>query len=604
MTESIGRQYETAIPSLSDTANIQEAFRIYHYGRPTTEFNPTNTEPTDLEPKSVAYYLNNFQDQINDINSTLSPTAYEKRGNLLVAGDEGPIVLELNPFYPTFFSQNGLVLTSDDGEDSGMKWQAPSITSTNFANLANKKIINSTVSSDGLKFDDSATLHTTTLRSPSQASSKTIFFPTSAAVMPGTSTTLVATDTTQTLTNKTITGPTISDANISNSTVDGGGDVVGTTATQTLTNKTLTSAVMTGGGAVVGTTATQTLTNKTINLEAASNTITGRLASTSGGTPAGVISQYAGSSAPAGYLLCQGQSESTTLYADLFNAIGYTYGGSGGSFNIPDLRTRIPVGRSNAVSLGTATISIASPAVVTDSNHGLSNGQVVYFTTTGTLPTNITANTRYFVRSAAANTFSISATQTGALINTSGTQSGTHTLFSANFDAMGQSSGLVSQTLSINEMPSHTHSQIPHNHTQDPHNHSATSNTAGSHSHDASTDIRGGHTHADSGSHNHESFNGVPVTRVPGVGDPNSQDRIISTISRQVTTSTTHTHSNQGSHSHEVTIDSGGSHSHTITVNNKTATNQETTAINQDTGGGLAHTNLQPYIVLNYIIKT
>ena len=310
MTESIGRQYETAVPSLSDTANIQEAFRIYHYGKPTTEFNPTNTEPSDLEPKSIAYYLNNFQDQINDITSILSPTAYEKRGNLVVAGDDGPIVLELNPEYPATFSENGLVLTSDDGEDSGMSWQAPSITSTNIANLSNKKFIDSTVWSDGLGFDDSTSQHTTTLKSPSQASDKTVFFPTSAAVMPGSSTTLVGTDTTQTLTNKTLTSPTISNATISSATIS---------------SATLSTSTVQSGGDIVGTTATQTLTNKTINLEPASNTITGVLPAANGGTPAGVISQYAGTAAPAGYLLCQGQSVSTTTFAALFAAIGYNY---------------------------------------------------------------------------------------------------------------------------------------------------------------------------------------------------------------------------------------------------------------------------------------
>jgi hypothetical protein len=56
------------------------------------------------------------------------------------------------------------------------------------------------------------------------------------------------------------------------------------------------------------------------------------------GIPAGVISTYAGAAAPLGYLLCHGQSVSTTTYAALFAAIGHTYGGSGTSFKLPDLR--------------------------------------------------------------------------------------------------------------------------------------------------------------------------------------------------------------------------------------------------------------------------
>lgn len=73
------------------------------------------------------------------------------------------------------------------------------------------------------------------------------------------------------------------------------------------------------------------------------------------------------------------------------------------------------------------TISIANPAVVTSTSHGLANGRRVIFQTTAALPTGITATTVYFVVNAAANTFQISATSGGAAIATSGTQSGTHT---------------------------------------------------------------------------------------------------------------------------------------------------------------------------------
>jgi microcystin-dependent protein len=61
--------------------------------------------------------------------------------------------------------------------------------------------------------------------------------------------------------------------------------------------------------------------------------------------PAGVISQFAGAAAPSGYLLCQGQTLSTTTYSNLFSAIGYTYGGGGADFKVPDLQSRIPVGK-------------------------------------------------------------------------------------------------------------------------------------------------------------------------------------------------------------------------------------------------------------------
>ena len=60
--------------------------------------------------------------------------------------------------------------------------------------------------------------------------------------------------------------------------------------------------------------------------------------------PTGSIMPYAGISAPTGWLLCDGSTLSTTSYPALFAIIGYTYGGSGASFRVPDLRGRVPVG--------------------------------------------------------------------------------------------------------------------------------------------------------------------------------------------------------------------------------------------------------------------
>lgn len=71
-------------------------------------------------------------------------------------------------------------------------------------------------------------------------------------------------------------------------------------------------------------------------------------------TPTGVINPYAGSSGyvPNGWLLCDGSAVSRTTYARLFYTIGSTYGNGDASttFNIPDLRGRIPVGETGAGS--------------------------------------------------------------------------------------------------------------------------------------------------------------------------------------------------------------------------------------------------------------
>lgn len=76
------------------------------------------------------------------------------------------------------------------------------------------------------------------------------------------------------------------------------------------------------------------------------------------------------------------------------------------------------------------TITIASPAVVTLTDHGLVAGQAIIFRTTGALPTGITAGKIYYVISTGltANTFRFSATSGGAAVDTSGSQSGTHTI--------------------------------------------------------------------------------------------------------------------------------------------------------------------------------
>ena len=64
----------------------------------------------------------------------------------------------------------------------------------------------------------------------------------------------------------------------------------------------------------------------------------------SDGTPVGTLQMFAGSAAPYGYLLCQGQSVSKVTYAALFAVIGYTYGGEGDKFNLPDFRGMFPRG--------------------------------------------------------------------------------------------------------------------------------------------------------------------------------------------------------------------------------------------------------------------
>lgn len=63
-------------------------------------------------------------------------------------------------------------------------------------------------------------------------------------------------------------------------------------------------------------------------------------------TPVGSISLFAGTTAPTGWLICDGSAVSRTTYANLFSVIGTTYGEGNGTttFNIPNLQGKIPVG--------------------------------------------------------------------------------------------------------------------------------------------------------------------------------------------------------------------------------------------------------------------
>jgi hypothetical protein len=62
--ENIGSLVPTKIPALVDDANIQDALRAYHYG--SYDFDTAETDPEELLNPSIAYTINDLQDQIDD----------------------------------------------------------------------------------------------------------------------------------------------------------------------------------------------------------------------------------------------------------------------------------------------------------------------------------------------------------------------------------------------------------------------------------------------------------------------------------------------------------------------------------------------------------
>lgn len=120
--------------------------------------------------------------------------------------------------------------------------------------------------------------------------------------------------------------------------------------------------------------------------------------------------------------------DATSFYSPVFGALVPGYGnGTRYQLNAPltyYVRT-VPV---------TVTMTIATPAVVTWTGHPLQHTDSVVFNTTGALPTGVTAGTIYYVISSGltADTFQFSTSVGGAAVNTSGTQSGTHSAQTGN----------------------------------------------------------------------------------------------------------------------------------------------------------------------------
>lgn len=107
-----------------------------------------------------------------------------------------------------------------------------------------------------------------------------------------------------------------------------------------------------------------------------------------------------------------------------YNGVDYSYTGG----ELTDTLTGV---QAIGTSLGNPSISIGTPGIVTLAGHGLVAGDTVQFTTTGALPGGIAPLTLYFVIPIDANTFEIS-TDGATPINTSGPQSGVHTLLKTN----------------------------------------------------------------------------------------------------------------------------------------------------------------------------
>lgn len=194
IASGLDTEYNTKIPSITDTADIQAAFRLYHYGL-----------ESDAE-KSMVYHLTDLQDQIDNIPTPVPLTLWPAKGALV--SSTASQTLATIPLSTTA----GQVLTVSASAETGIAWQTPEVTLINSVTLSNKTLANSSISTSGLNF----------LSPPGNTFSIVLGIATPTAnrsiTLPDASTELVGTNTTQTLTNKSIDAAQLTATALSSST--------------------------------------------------------------------------------------------------------------------------------------------------------------------------------------------------------------------------------------------------------------------------------------------------------------------------------------------------------------------------------------------------
>lgn len=178
MSENIGSaisgltkfNVNTLIPSLSDNADIQEAFRIYHYGAASGngagQYNPSNTNPANLKNPSIAYSLYSLQDQIDNLVLGVPASVWASKGIIVTASSAGtPAALSVGA--------TGSVLTVNPSTSTGLEWVIPEVTLINQVTLLNK-----TIGYTGLAFEGSTDdSYETTLNAVDPTADRTILLP-------------------------------------------------------------------------------------------------------------------------------------------------------------------------------------------------------------------------------------------------------------------------------------------------------------------------------------------------------------------------------------------------------------------------------------------
>lgn len=159
----------------------------------------------------------------------------------------------------------------------------------------------------------------------------------------------------------------------------------------------------------------------------------------------GIIKEYGGASAPRGHLICDGSAVSRTLYSDLFGVIGTSYGTGDGSttFNLPDFRGRMPLGKATSgtgSTLGASGGSLDHSHSVPAHYHSMGTGADLNITSSGTHTTTIDISHSHTATSSSATTGVTATTETSTVsLNDPGHNHGVPTR--ANVTAFSSGSG-------------------------------------------------------------------------------------------------------------------------------------------------------------------
>ena len=178
-----------------------------------------------------------------------------------------------------------------------------------------------------------------------------------------------------------------------------------------------------------------------------------------------------------GWLLCNGRSLDTRKYSKLFAKLGYSFGGSGTTFYLPNMAGKVmaAIGSGvNDIEIDDNLFSQGDNSITVPSNDDTwRTGMPVTLSTDGALPSGITSGTTYYVIRVSSTKIKLATNVQNALDGTAmdlfpalAPHSGTHTMkYTLSARTLGEETGTETHVLSVGELPAHNHTITDLGHT-------------------------------------------------------------------------------------------------------------------------------------------